>query len=223
MVCIYSVEGNIGSGKSTLVKYMREQYTRDFEGKKVIFVDEPVDEWSKIKDGSGETMLEKFYKDQNKYAFPFQMMAYISRLSMLKKVKASAPDDAIIITERSVYTDKYVFAKMLHDSGQIEEVNYQVYLKWFEEFVSDIPISGIIYIRTEPEVAHERIGIRARKGEDIPLHYIKRCHKNHEDWLYANYSPEQMLVLNGNLELKTESDYWSWFDCIELQFKKTCM
>ena len=112
MVCIYSVEGNIGSGKSTLVKYMREHYTRDFEGKKVIFVDEPVDEWSKIKDGSGETMLEKFYKDQNKYAFPFQMMAYISRLSMLKKVKASAPEDAIIITERSVYTDKYVFAKL---------------------------------------------------------------------------------------------------------------
>ena len=46
--------------------------------------------------------------------------------------------NAIIICERSVFTDKEVFAKMLYDDGKIEEVNYQIYLKWFDEFINDI-------------------------------------------------------------------------------------
>ena len=39
---------------------------------------------SNIKDENGVTILEKFYSDQNKYSFSFQMMAYISRLKLLK-------------------------------------------------------------------------------------------------------------------------------------------
>ncbi|GAH14460.1 unnamed protein product, partial [marine sediment metagenome] len=31
---------------------------------------------------------------------------------------------------------------MLYDEGKIEEVNYQIYLKWFNEFIEDIPITG---------------------------------------------------------------------------------
>ena len=61
---IFSVEGNIGSGKSTLLKYLTEQLT--IEGEKIIFLQEPVDAWSKISDEKGATMLEKFYKNQKR-------------------------------------------------------------------------------------------------------------------------------------------------------------
>ena len=94
---IYSIEGNIGSGKSTLVKMMKEQTKSD----NVIFVQEPVDIWNTIKDDNNETILEKYYKDQEKYAFSFQIMAYISRISILRKTIKKHPN-AIIITERSV-------------------------------------------------------------------------------------------------------------------------
>ena len=103
---IYSIEGNIGSGKSTLVKMMKEQTSN------VVFVKEPVDVWNTIKDNNNETILEKYYKNQEKYAFSFQIMAYISRISILRKTIKKNPND-IIITERSVLTDKNVFAKML--------------------------------------------------------------------------------------------------------------
>ena len=63
-----------------------------------------------ITDKKGETILAKFYKDQDKYSFSFQMMAYISRISLLRKIIKKNPT-AIIITERSVLTDKNVFAK----------------------------------------------------------------------------------------------------------------
>ena len=45
---------------------------------------------------------------------------------------ASTSADTIIITERSLHTDRMVFAKMLYESGLIEDVNYQIYLKWFD-------------------------------------------------------------------------------------------
>ena len=142
---IISIEGNIGSGKSTLLENLRKYYN---DNTCVIFVKEPVDDWEKIKDKQGNTMLKKFYADQDKYSFAFQMMAYISRLTILrdtvKKIKEKTnkhnTQQYIIITERSLFTDKYVFAKMLYDQGKIEDVCYQIYLKWFDEFAKDFPI-----------------------------------------------------------------------------------
>lgn len=181
MVYIFNVEGNIGSGKSTLVRIL-EKELKSINSIPIVYVQEPVDEWSTIKDKNGETILEKFYNDQYKYAFSFQMMAYISRLSLVKQIIRDNPN-AIIICERSVFTDKEVFAKMLYDDGKIEEVNYQIYLKWFNEFIDDIPVSGIIYVNTTPENSKSRVNIRARPGEDIPLEYLKKCHNYHNTWL----------------------------------------
>ena len=59
---LISIEGNIGSGKSTLVEYLKSLGT-------YIFVDEPVSEWLSIKDKDGSNALECFYKDQKENAF----------------------------------------------------------------------------------------------------------------------------------------------------------
>ena len=116
MFKIVSIEGNIGSGKSTLLANLRNNYKDDAN---IVFLKEPVDEWEKITDENGVTILEKFYADQEKYSFSFQMMAYVSRLKVLrdelKNIKFSEDKKTIIITERSLHTDKMVFAKMLYD------------------------------------------------------------------------------------------------------------
>ena len=194
MVYIFNVEGNIGSGKSTLVRIL-EKELKSINSIPIVYVQEPVDEWSTIKDKHGETILEKFYNDQYKYAFSFQMMAYISRLSLVKQIIRDNPN-AIIICERSVFTDKEVFAKMLYDDGKIEEVNYQIYLKWFDEFINDIPVSGIIYVNTSPENSKRRVDFRARLGEDIPLKYLEKCNDYHNNWLAD--SREIIFNFDGN-------------------------
>ena len=196
MVYIFSIEGNIGSGKSTLVRILSEKLHHIAQAR-IIYVQEPVSEWNNIKDHDGKTILEKFYEDQHKYAFSFQMMAYISRLALLKRVIKENPN-AILITERSVFTDKEVFAKMLYDEGKIEEVNYQIYLKWFDEFIEDIPITGLIYINTTPEKSKERVDIRARPGENIPLEYLKQCHDYHTRWI--NNFKKPVSLFDGNID-----------------------
>uniref|UniRef100_A0A6C0C428 Deoxynucleoside kinase domain-containing protein n=1 Tax=viral metagenome TaxID=1070528 RepID=A0A6C0C428_9ZZZZ len=181
MVHIFSIEGNIGSGKSTLVKILGKKIAT-LSNKSVIYVQEPVSEWENLKDINGDTILQKFYADPKKYAFSFQMMTYISRLTLLKKTIQENPE-SIIITERSVFTDREVFAKMLYEENKIEEINYQIYLKWFNEFIEDIPISGLIYVNTTPVKSKERVDSRARTGENIPLEYLEKCHCYHSNWI----------------------------------------
>jgi len=179
---IYSIEGNIGSGKSTLIKFMKK-HRKWIKHRKIIYLQEPVKTWEAFTDNS-ENIIEKFYNDQKEWAFSFQMMAYISRISQLKKTVKKYPQESyIIITERCIETDKNVFAKMLHDDDKIHPINYQIYLKWFNEFVYDLPIQSYIYLKTEPEICLQRITKRDRKGETISLDYLKKCHSYHNDWL----------------------------------------
>jgi deoxyadenosine/deoxycytidine kinase len=168
-----------------------------------------VDEWENIKDEQGNTMIQKFYGDQTKYSFSFQMMAYISRLALLKQSIEENPN-AIVITERSLFTDKFVFAKMLYDSKKMESVEYQIYLRWFDNFVNDFPINCTIYVKTDPKVCHSRIAKRSRNGEStISLDYLNDCHKYHESMMQVHADKEHnILELNGNLEISDMKDTW---------------
>jgi len=218
---IVSIEGNIGSGKSTLLENLRTYHNNNI---RVVFLREPVDEWEKIKDEQGNTMLKKFYADQEKYSFAFQMMAYISRLKILRdtiKLISSKEDgiEYIIITERSLYTDKYVFAKMLHDQGKIEDVCYQIYLSWFDEFAKDFPINYSVYVNTEPTNCYNRIHKRARDGEEvIPLSYLKECHNYHEEFLdFTTDIKTKKLVLDGNVDIyENEKIIEDWLSQIDM-------
>lgn len=205
---IISIEGNIGSGKSTLLKNLKDFITENANSNiDIIFLREPVDQWEDIKDNDGNTMLSKFYSDQEKYSFPFQMMAYISRLSLLKEAVEKNPN-CIIITERSLYTDKFVFAKMLYDNGKIEDVNFAIYNKWFDTFANDFPVEKVVYVNAEPEICDNRIHKRCRNGEsNIPLEYLKSCHDYHNVMIDEKLSLKQgnLLVIDGNLDIYENS------------------
>jgi len=206
MYKIISIEGNIASGKTTLLKNLKEYYK---DNSSIVFLKEPVDEWEKITDENGNSMLQKFYANQDKYSFSFQMMAYISRLAIVRNaVKKNS--NAIFITERSLFTDKHIFAKMLHDQGKIEDVNYQIYSNWFDEFAQDFPIHSIIWVNTEPEMCHERIHKRARLGEEIiSIDYLIDCNFYHHS--YINEMNINTLQLDGNADIfedKTVIENW---------------
>ncbi len=204
---IITVEGNIGSGKSTLVKNLKQHLAE--QGVPYVFVQEPVDIWATICDRDGEPILTKFYRDQERYSFSFQMMAYISRLSILRKAVKTNPD-AVIITERCVHTDRNVFAKMLYDDGKIMDTDYAIYLRWFDEFIEDVPIHGYVYLKTDAEVCSTRVQKRAREGESIPLEYLENCGKYHNDWL-DTIDSEKKVIIDGNTDVeKTPTIITQW-------------
>jgi deoxyadenosine/deoxycytidine kinase len=221
MVQIIAIEGNIGSGKSTFLEKLTQYYKNN---NNILFLTEPVNEWEQIKDENNNTILEKFYGNQEKYSFSFQIMAYISRLALLKNaVEQSTNSNLVIITERSLYTDKYVFAKMLYDTNKIEKINYEIYLKWFDTFANDYPIEKVIYINASPEICFDRIIKRSRNGEsNISLDYLIMCDKYHTIMI-NKYDKKNVNVinLNGNNDIYKHTYILNnWIQLVNITIEK---
>lgn len=202
MSIIISIDGNIGSGKSTFLKELEKnanslclgEYANEYE---FVFLQEPVDQWVDIKNEENKSILSLFYEDQKQYSFAFQMMAYISRLDKLKKA-LEGEKKKIILTERSVHTDKFVFAQMLYDDNLMKTVEYQIYNKWFHSFINEVSLCGILYVDVKPEICQARIQKRARDGETIPIQYLERCEDYHKRYI-QNYN---CLKIDGNNEFE---------------------
>ena len=196
---ILSIDGNIGSGKSTLYADLQSYYSNNSD---ICFVPEPVDDWSHIVDADNTPILTNLYKDTKRFAFRFQMMAYISRLHLLRQ-KVKENKYKIIISERSVQTDRNVFAKMLYDDGLIEHDEYQIYNHWFDEFLDDMCLGGIIYVKAAPEICADRVKIRGRAGETIAIEYLQKCHQYHEQWLENSMDK---LVIEANVDTRVKEN-----------------
>ena len=211
------IEGNIGSGKSTFNTLLKE-YLSKFESleldARVIL--EPVDEWLETKDSDGKHILEKFYGDQEKWAFAFQMNSFISRVHKIQQ-ELNKEDNKIIDTnmipkdsrliesylhqhetsimekclfvERSIYTDRHCFAKLCYENKKMTKIEYDIYCKW-NDWLSDefeIEPDAYIYLRCLPNVNSERIEKRNRDGEEgIPIEYLEALHQKHEEWIKEN-------------------------------------
>lgn len=218
MPVIVSIEGNIGSGKSTFIRRIKD----NINGRDIVVVPEPVHEWDDIRSKDGKTMLSHFYEDQERNAFSFQMMAYISRLANIQKAITENPDCRMIITERCLETDRNVFAKMLYEDGKIRDIDYQIYLKWFDAFAENVRPSYYIYLKADAEVCLTRVNIRSREGEGgIPLSYLKDCGDTHTKWLET---VENVITCNANLSKKEGHPVWEAIvdDMYDQTIKRTC-
>jgi deoxyadenosine/deoxycytidine kinase len=208
---VFSIEGNIGAGKSTLLEKLRKiiecgespsvlsspeeigimkllQIHLEQLGlshKDIVCMQEPVDVWESVKDSeTGESILQKFYKDAKTYAFAFQVMAYTSRLTAFRRVVKENPNCKLILCERSLEADCNIFAKMMNDDKMIDEVSYQVYKTLYDATAADFALDAVFYLDVSPETCLERIGKRAREGESgISLDYLAKCDQYYNNWL----------------------------------------
>jgi deoxyadenosine/deoxycytidine kinase len=200
---IITLEGNIGAGKSTFLEKFKE-YCRDRND--ILFLQEPVNIWGKVKQDD-KTILELFYENQEKYSFPFQMLAYHTRYELLKDAIELAMKKGVktIIMERSLEADRNIFAKMLYDEGKIEDCNYSIYRIMSDAGLKTMSADKIWWLNTDSEECARRIIKRGRTGEEnIPLEYLQKCHQYHVDWLQNN--PKVLVVEDSFEELLLEHD-----------------
>lgn len=203
---LISIEGNIGSGKSTLLNELKVRYGAN---PSFVFVDEPVEEWEKIKDENGKNIIENFYSNKKKYSFPFQILAYVTRLKNLKHAMGTNKNK-IVVCERSLYTDQLVFAKMLFEAKEMELITYTIYMEWVATF-SFIKVDKVVYVNSSPLVCYTRVLTRNRTGEDnIPIEYLETCGNYHNEMIASISSECKILKLDGNLdinEMKKSNDW----------------
>ena len=216
---IIVIEGNIGTGKTTFLKelinskYLEKQYP----GKKIDYIFEPVNQWLNFKDNENINVLDKFYNNIEKYGFSFQWLAFMTRI---KEITSSDAD--IIVVERSVFTDKNVFVKTLYESGKLTNMEWKIYNEWFNWILNTFKLRKhiFIYLQAEPEISMERIKRRAREEEkNISFEYLKCLSEKHDDWL-LNLDNGIIINYDKNFETENNESFTKYFTYLNDSIKK---
>lgn len=203
---IINIEGNIGTGKSTILSELRKNIKIDHPTD-VIFLTEPVDKWDTIKDSQDISILKHFYQDSNKYAFPFQIMACCTRISNLKNAINNNPNCKIIICERSIEADANIFAQMLYDDNVMNEMEHKIYSLFYNEHKELYKPDGYVYLDTNADTCLRRIKKRSRDGEsNISLEYLQKCQQYHDRWLKDENIDTPLLTIDTNNDVTYNND-----------------
>merc|ERR1719335_1868715 len=156
------ISGLIGAGKSTLAKALGQ--TLDLP----VYYEPVID----------NVYLEDFYKDMAKYAFPLQIFLLNKRFKQQQQIIWGGRGG---VSDRTIYEDG-VFARMLRDSGHMEERDFRTYMELFKNMSNFMKKPNIIvHLDVAPEEAFRRIEMRKRECESgIPLDYLKDLHAAYE-------------------------------------------
>jgi deoxyguanosine kinase len=172
-----ALEGNIGAGKSTFLKLLAKHLPQ------IHPFQEPVGLWQN--ENAEENLLDLFYQDMPRWAYTFQSYTFISRIKQhIKTLKEVSKD--ICIIERSIYCDRYCFAKNCFEAGFISPLEWKIYTEWFDWLTEHFTArpQGFIYLKTDPSTCVERINERGRAEEKtIAFSYLESLHAKHEEWL----------------------------------------
>ncbi len=202
---MYLVEGNIGAGKSTFLRLIQERLPE------IAVVFEPLHMWQN--EVYGQSILTNFYKDPNRWAYTMETLAMACRVK--EHIKEQENPNPYRLMERSIYSGHYVFASNGYKNGFMSELEWQIYLQWFNFLITGRAKApqGFIYLKTEPHVAHARILKRSRNGEQpISFDYIEQIHQCHEDFLVdkkdilAELQSVPVLVLDCSDDFEQCSD-----------------
>ena len=188
---LITIEGNIGSGKTTMLTRMQEWIDKaQVEG--VSTVKEPVDLWQQ------HGLLQAMYSGELSTAV-FQQMALATRQHTVRDALRKVPPPGIVVAERSFVTDAHVFAAL--NITNLHELNCYGLLSQLA--VDDlVAASGgeelqmtMIYLDATAEAAHERTQQRDRCAEEDALGLdvfvgLKRAHDDLFDLLQEENGQE---------------------------------
>lgn len=161
-----AVAGNIGVGKSTLVRLLCGKM-----GWEPFY--EPVTENPYISD---------FYKDMSVWSFHSQIFFLTHRLRIHQRILTFAGS---VIQDRSIYEDAEVFAHNLFAQGHLNERDYETYRALYLTVADFIPPPDlVIYLRATSNTLQRRIGLRDRDYErKIPTEYLDQLNNLYEKWI----------------------------------------
>ena len=183
---IFALEGNIGAGKTTIMKIIGDYFSQ------VEFVEEPVKQWQNL---GGMNLLDAFYSDPQRWGFSFEFYSMLTKIQAL--LNAAKSDKPVIVIERSILSNK-VFMDLSHELGKLEEMEYRMLMNTYDFYLEHVypQLSGIIYLDTPVDECIKRITKRNR-GEEcgIERSYLQAL-KDKLDVL-ANDSTMKVIRIDG--------------------------
>ncbi|KAJ4962414.1 hypothetical protein NE237_022353 [Protea cynaroides] len=194
----FCVEGNISVGKTTFLQRIANETLelRDL----VEIVPEPISKWQDV--GPDHfNILDAFYAEPQRYAYTFQNYVFVTRV--MQERESSGGVKPLRLMERSVFSDRMVFVRAVHEANWMNEMEISIYDSWFDPVVSSLPgliPDGFIYLRASPDTCHKRMQLRKRTEEGgVSLDYLRGLHEKHESWLFPSQSGNHGILSVGQL------------------------
>lgn len=173
-----AIVGNIGSGKTTLTGLLSKHY--DCEAFYETVENNPY--------------LEDFYNDMKRWSFNLQIFFLNSRFHQLNQI---AGQKGLVIQDRTIYEDCYIFADNLHDMGLMSTRDFENYSSIFNAILKNMqPPDLLIYLQASVSTLVSNIQRRGREYETgIRLDYLSRLNDKYENWI-KRYNEGKLLIIN---------------------------
>mgnify|MGYP000983716633 FL=1 len=182
-------EGNIGAGKTTLVHKIAE----DFNGKTVLerFADNP--------------FLPKFYKDQNRYAFPLEMSFLADRYQQLADDLAQFD-----LFKDFIVADYHIFKSLIFAKITLAEDEYRLYRNLFDIIYKEMPKPDLyVYLYQNTERLLQNIKKRGRIYEqNIEATYLEKINNGYLEYIKSQTDLNVLIIDVSNRDfVKKHEDY----------------
>ncbi|MNX28868.1 Deoxyguanosine kinase [compost metagenome] len=182
-------EGNIGAGKTTLATKIAE----DFNAKTVLerFADNP--------------FLPKFYKDQNRYAFPLEMSFLADRYKQLSDDLAQFD-----LFKDFIVADYHIFKSLIFAKITLADDEYRLYRNLFDIIYREMPKPDLyIYLYQNSERLLQNIKKRGRSYEqEIPADYLDKINNGYLDYIKSQTDLNVLIIDVSNRDfVKNHEDY----------------
>lgn len=161
-----AVAGNIGVGKSTLVRLLCDRLS-----------------WQPFYEPEAENpYLEDFYQDMRTWAFQSQVFFLTRRLRDHRRL---LDHPTSVIQDRSVYEDAEIFAANLYRQGLMDVRDYRSYSDLYHVLIEFLPPPDlVIYLRASVSTLARRITQRGRGYErEISTGYLDQLSQLYDDWI----------------------------------------
>ncbi len=182
-------EGNIGAGKTTLATKIAE----DFNAKTVLerFADNP--------------FLPKFYKDQNRYAFPLEMSFLADRYKQLS-------DDLsqFDLFKDFIVADYHIFKSLIFAKITLADDEYRLYSNLFHIIYKEMPKPDLyVYLYQNSDRLLQNIKKRGRSYEqEIPAEYLDKINTGYLDYIKSQTDLNILLIDVSDRDfVKNHEDY----------------
>ncbi|WP_353083026.1 2-amino-4-hydroxy-6-hydroxymethyldihydropteridine diphosphokinase [Flavobacterium sp.] len=184
-----AVEGNIGAGKTTLVSKIAE----DFNAKTVFerFADNP--------------FLPKFYKDQNRYAFPLEMSFLADRYQQISDDLAQFD-----LFKDFIVADYHIFKSLIFAKVTLAEDEFRLYKTLFDIIYKELPKPDLyIYLYQNTERLLQNIKRRGRSYEqEIPAEYLDKINNGYLDYIKTQQDLNVLIIDVSERDfVKNQEDY----------------
>ncbi len=179
-----AVSGNIGAGKSTLVKKLAQCY-----GCRAV-----------LETVTDNPYLNDFYEDMARWAFPLQIYFLNHRFRQGLSIAQSSEG---VILDRTINEDAEIFARNLYQLGYLSPRDYDNYRGIYASMRSLLPTPDlIIYLKGSVEILQGRIVERvaqaplSRKNEGtIPGEYLEQLNRRYDEWI-TNFASAPIITVD---------------------------